>query len=110
MVVAQVASGTQAATVGTLHVLHAPTTLGKTFVLYVDCTALTGTDVVEIGVRDKTLSTSALAVVRTETLAGVQAEPVLMTVPLPSVHGCDFTLRQTAGTGRSYPFSLRSLD
>ncbi len=110
MAVAQVATGAQAATIGTTHTLATPATLGKTFVLFVDVAVMVGGDVLEIYLREKTLAADPLAIVRADLLAGPQVEPVWMSVPLPSVHGCDFQIKQTAGTGRTYDFSLRTLD
>lgn len=109
MALAETNTGTQTATIGTLHTLATPTA-GKTYVLHVDLTNLAAGDVLDIFVQTKVLSTSTLKNMYSCTLAGPQADPYFMSVPIPSVNGVQFQLKQTAGTGRAFPWSVQSLD
>lgn len=109
MPLAETASGTQTAVVGTTHTLATITT-GKTCVLYVDLSALAAGDIVELAALEKVLSTSTAATALVASFSGVQVEPVAVSVPFAAVHSLAFTLRQTVGTGRAFPWSVRSLD
>ena len=109
MSLAQTNSGTQTATIGTTHTLATPTA-GKTYVLFIDLTNMTATDVLDIFLQAKVLSTSTLRNVYSLTIAGVQSDPNFMSIPIPAVNGVQFQIKQTAGTGRSYDWSVVSLD
>ena len=109
MSLAQTTSGTQTATIGTTHTLATPTA-GKTYVLFIDLTNMTATDVLDIFLQAKVLSTSTLRNVYSLTIAGVQSDPNFMSIPIPAVNGVQFQIKQTAGTGRSYDWSVVSLD
>ena len=109
MAVVQQASGTQTATIGTEHTL-ATRTDGKTYVLVVDLNALANGDVVELRVKDMTLAAGTTRTVYKATFAHAQAEPIVHSIPVASAHEFVATLDQTNGTGRAFPWSLRSLD
>jgi len=109
MSLAQTTSGTQTATIGTTHTLATPTA-GKTYVLFIDLTNMTATDVLDVFLQAKVLSTSTLRNVYSLTIAGVQSDPNFMSIPIPAVNGVQFQIKQTAGTGRSYDWSVVSLD
>jgi hypothetical protein len=102
-------SGTQTAIIGTEHTLAASTT-AKTRVLSIDLSALTTGDTVTLRIKAKVLSGGAEAVAYTATYAHGQIEPVVYSIPIPSLHGATFTLQQTAGTGRSFPWTVATLD
>lgn len=103
------ATGTQAATLTTEHTL-ATLTNGKTYVLVVDANALAAGEVLELTAYVKPLSGSTARVAYRGTFVGPLASPVLVSPPVPAVHSVGFTLKQTGGTGRSYDFSIVSLD
>jgi hypothetical protein len=109
MALAQTTSGTQTATIGTTHTLATPTA-GKTYVLMVDLTNLVAGDVLDIFLQGKVLSTSTFKNVYSPTFAGPQSDPYFMSVPVPAVNGVQFQLKQTAGTGRAFDWSVISLD
>ncbi len=110
MAVASIATGTQTCVIGTEHTLNAPTG-GKTYVLYLDLTALVALDLIEIRIYNKTLSSSALSALDIPTVvAGPPAGAAFMSIPIPSVHGCSFTIKQVAGTGRAVPWTVATLD
>lgn len=106
---------TQTATIGTEHTLLTPTT-AKTRVLTVNLRNLVGVDRVEIRVYNKTISTDSLITGTTTHLAylatfsGAIPDPVVQTVPIPVAYGCLFSLKQTAGTGRTFDWHVVTLD
>jgi hypothetical protein len=42
-------------------------------------------------------------------MAGVQSDPLWVSPSFVLMNGWDMTLRQTAGTGRAYPWSIRKV-
>lgn len=104
----EAASGTQAATIGVEHTLDTETTL-STYVLIVDCNAMASGDTVELRAKVKTLGGSTERLAYIETLNDVQSSPVFLSVPIPTAHSVKFTLKQTAGTGRSFDWSVIAL-
>lgn len=101
-------SGTQTATLATEHTLATVTTPG-TYVLAVDARNLAMGDVLELRLYAKVLSTSTAGVAYQVAYAQVQGEPVKLSVPIPITHYVQATLKQTAGTGRSFDWELISL-
>ncbi|MGC5012534.1 hypothetical protein ACLQ2R_17360 [Streptosporangium sp. DT93] len=107
------ASGTQAATVNTEHTL---TTLtgAKTFTLHVDTNAMShgsGTaDELELRIKANVLSAGTERVVYLATFTGAQDVPIKISLPVPVTQTATVTLKQTAGTGRSYPWSVTTPD
>jgi hypothetical protein len=101
-------SGTQAATVGTEHSLAAPTS-AKTRVLIVDLGALLNDEEVELRVKRAVLLSGT---VRTDiyTFRHIQASPIKESQPYVCPQGAEFTLKQTTGTGRSFPWAVITLD
>lgn len=110
MALANVNNGTQSATLDTEHTLGAAVTTGKTCVLVVDCTNMANGDVVVLRAKVKTLTGSTEALAYAVTYAHVQAEPVKISIPVPALYSVKFTLEQTDGTGRSFDWSIVSLD
>lgn len=109
MALAVESSGTQTATVGTEHTLAAPTT-NKTRVLSVDLANLVTGDTVVLRIKAKVLSAGTIRKVYEATYVHAQDEPVIYSVPIPSIHGATFTLHQTAGTGRAFDWAVLTLD
>lgn len=107
------ASGTQTATINTEHTL---TTLTgpKTFTLHVDCSAMShgaGTaDELELRIKTNVLSGGAERVTYIATFVGAQDIPIKISLPVPVPQTATVTLKQTAGTGRSYPWSITTPD
>ena len=100
-------SGSQTATISTEHTLATLAT-GGVFVLAVDISALTGADVVELRVYGKARSSDTERLVHRGTYGpgGPVALPLVMSVPIVSPHHFKATLKQTAGTGRSFPWAI----
>ena len=104
-------SGTQTATIGTEHSLLIDAD-AKVFIFVVNTTNMANADVLELRIKSKVLSTSTIALAFLATFQNVQAEPVKMSVPVAGggfTSGTEFTLKQTAGTGRSYEWAVWSV-
>ena len=107
------ASGTQSATVSTEHTL---TTLTgpKTFTLHVDVNAMshgTGTaDELELRIKTKVLSGGTERVTYYALFVGAQDIPIKISLPVPVPQTATVTLKQTAGTGRSFPWAITTPD
>ncbi len=103
-------SGTQTATISTEHSLH--TNSGaKTFVFIVDTVNMVEGDVLELRVYLMVLSGGTRRVAYLATYAHGQDEPIKISLPVPSpgqTNGFEASLKQTAGTGRSFPWSVVS--
>lgn len=114
MAVTVAASGTQSATVSTEHTLSAQTS-AAVYVLQVNLKNMAAADVVELRIYSKTLTGDTITVGNTGTLlylatvAGVVDAPVLASVPVVAGYAATFTLKQTAGTGRSFTWAVLSL-
>ena len=106
------ASGTQTATVGTEHTLATLTT-NKTFVLVVDTATLTQAatvaDVLELRVYTTVLTAGVSRVAYFASYVSNQAMPQKISIPIPSDISAVFTLKQTAGTGRAFPWKVLSI-
>jgi hypothetical protein len=109
-VVALVGSGTQTATVGTTHDLVSSTQFGI-FQCYWNLTNLAKGDVVRVFVTMKVLGSDTEETV----FEGIYANDlrdscIICSPPFVSQHICTMRLRQTAGTGRSFPWAMYRLD
>ena len=102
------ASGTQAATVTTEHTLATVATEG-TFVLYVDTAAMVLIDEVELRIKTKILSGGTTREFLLETYTHIQGQPIKASIPVNSDQEVVFTLKQTLGTSRSFPWKVVSL-
>lgn len=101
-------SGSQTATIGTEHVL-ATVTSANVLELNVDVAAMTGgatPDVLELRVYGKARTSDTERLIKTYSLVGVQSETLVKCLPDISPHHAKFTLKQTAGTGRAYPWAI----
>ena len=109
MALAVESSGTQTAIINTEHQLAAPTT-NKTRVLRVDLGAMVGGDTVEIRIKTAVLSGGTVREQQNVTYANVVGSPIVESIPISSNQGATFTLKQTTGTGRSFPWAILTLD
>jgi hypothetical protein len=104
-------SGTQAASISTEHTLHTDSD-AKVFVLEVDTAAMVAGDVLELRCYGILLAGGTEHLVFEGTFAHAQSEPIKTSIPFPSpgqTNGFRATLKQTAGTGRSFPWSVVSV-
>ena len=101
------ASGTQTATINTEHVLDTPTTPNATFVLKVDTSAMVNGDVLELRVYDVVLASGAVVQEWKGTYSNIQVNGAKQS-PFVAINqaGAKFTLKQIAGTGRAFPWSV----
>jgi hypothetical protein len=109
MTVAEVTGGTQTATIGTEHTLATSTT-GKTYVLVVDTVNMVNGDELELRLKTKARTGNGSQVAYTAAYANVQATLNKYSVPVPANIELVATLKQTAGTGRNFIWSLLSID
>jgi len=109
MALAIAASGTQSSVIGTEHVLTTLTT-AKTFCLKVDTAAMLNSDVLELRLYDIALAAGTERVAYYVAYAHIQGTPIKISVPVPSNISFKATLKQVAGTARSFPWVVLSLD
>lgn len=102
------ASGTQTATINTEHTLNSPAG-PATYILVVDTTAMVNGDVLELRCKSKAKAAGSAIQFVIGSFSNVQADPLKMSIPVASVDGGAFTLKQTAGTGRAYDWNLYSI-
>ena len=103
------ASGTQAATIGTEHTLSGSFTTEKTYLLYVDTTNLLNGDELELRVKMKAASGGSELLIWAGYYIHSQTDVLKASVPIRSPYSCSFTLKQTVGTGRSFPWVILSV-
>lgn len=99
------ASGTQAATIGTRHSLSAPTGMGV-YTLLVDTVNMASGDTLEISLDTKVDGTTLRTVYATTYTDAQTTEPAKIMMPVNTGYGCSVFIKQTAGTGRSFPWML----
>lgn len=107
------ASGSQAATVTTEHFLSSPNAVG-TYVLNVDLNVMQAGDVVELRVYKMVLTGGTQRVAYLETFQGVQPADALIAISVPignaltDTNALRFSLNQSLGTGRTFPWSVEA--
>lgn len=109
MTVASNQSGSQTATITTEHNLGTAITAAGVYVLVVDANAMANGDVLELRAKTKAKSGSTQHLAYLVTYAHVQAEANKYSVPIPVDTELQFTLKQTAGTGRAFDWNILSL-
>lgn len=116
------ASGTQSATLNTEHTLNGSAfTDSGVYVLMVDTRNMVNGDELELRAYVKTLTGDANGFLAySPTYAQQQGDgaapgssgsgdSVKISVPIPSPYSITFTLKQTAGTGRDFPWRVDTL-
>lgn len=101
-------SGTQTAVITTEHSLATITSAGA-YVLHVDLSNMVNGDVVELVAKTKVTSTSTARQLFRVVYSHAQADPNVQSVPVASPHSVEFLLKQTAGTGPNFDWSVVSL-
>ena len=105
------ASGSQAATVTTEHTLNSPSAAG-TYILCVDTSVLAANDVLELRVYQATLTGGTQRVAYLMIYYGVQPTDDVEKVSIPigndlvEANALKFTLKQTFGTSRTFPWKI----
>ena len=111
MAVSALASGTQTAVIGTEHFLAAAASPG-TFTFHVDTNQLASGDTLELRVYQTVLSGGTPRVAYMQSYSGAQPadDTVKTSVPasneLSVANALRFSLKQTAGSGRSFPWKV----
>src|SRR5262245_3697047 len=102
-----VASGTQTAVINTEHTLYTTASAG-TYVLSVDLTNMQNGDRLELRLKRKVLTASTVKgmYVRTYNHAYSTDEVVVDSVAVICPFGITVTLKQVAGTGRAFEWSV----
>lgn len=111
MAVSAYASGTQTATVTTEHFLSSPNVAG-TYTFHVDTVNMADGDVLELRIYQMVLTAGTQRVVYFTAFYGAQPTDDLIKVSVPvsneltDTNALRFSLKQTFGTGRSYPWKV----
>lgn len=114
MAVTSVASGTQSATVTTEHELAALEAAGV-YVFEVDTVNMVAGDILELRIKRMVLTSGTVRVVYFMPYYGAQATDDLIKMSVPIAHdltdtdSLKFTLKQTFGTSRNFPWKVMSL-
>lgn len=104
-------SGSQTAVIGTEHSLTTGAVAGV-YELLIDTVNMAAGDVVELRIKQRVLTGGTVRVVQYQSYAGAQPTDDLIKVSLPvsndlvEAGAVDFTLKQTAGTGRAFPWKV----
>ncbi len=100
---------TQTAVIGTEHTLGSAITTAKTLILVVDTVNMVNGDILELRVKTKTLTGSTVRQAYKATYRDVQIDKNKYSIPIPSMHSWEASLKQTAGTGRNFDWAYVSL-
>jgi hypothetical protein len=103
-------SGTQTAVISTEHTLNAtnPETTDCVMQFFLDPLAMAQDDDLEIRIKEKVISGGTQRLIFFTTLSDSQSE-AFVTPTLRLKHGWAVTIKQTAGTGRAFPWSIRKV-
>lgn len=104
------ASGSQTASIGTEHTLATIAGPGA-YQVWIDTTAMTATDVVEFRAKAPVLSGGTVVTFFYGMFCGAQPADDVGKISAPfmidsAAGGCLITLKQTIGTGRSFPWKI----
>jgi len=100
--------GTQLTIISTEHTLATVTDAG-TYVLYIDLSPMLLIDELEIRVKMKVGSSGTTREFLLETYTHVPGQPVSASIPVASVNECVFTIKQTAGSVRTFTWEVVEL-
>lgn len=104
-------SGTQTASIGVEHELTTVTVVG-TFTLHVDTINMASGDTLELRIYQMVLTGGTARVAYEQTYSDAQDSDELIKISVPisneltEANALRFTLKQTAGTGRDYPWKV----
>lgn len=103
----EVAAGSQTAVISTEHTLSTQTSFG-TYQLLVDLSNMVNGDVLEVRIKAKARNAASAAVQGfLGKYANAQPFPLVLSIPFPASNWVA-TLKQTAGTGRAFEWSVNS--
>ena len=101
-------NGSQTAVISTEHTLATISTSGS-FALGIDANAMVLGDELVVRVKLKVRSVGTTRLAYEATYTHVQGEPVILSIPVASTNEIVFTIEQTAGTGRAFPWEIWEL-
>jgi hypothetical protein len=102
-------SGSQTAVVGTEQQLGTTISAAGTYVLVVDASSMVNGDVIELRAKTKCKSGGTSRQAYSVTYAHAQTDANKYSVPIPVDVELLFTLKQTAGTARTFDWNILSL-
>src|SRR5258708_7600508 len=111
MSVSAFATGTQAAVITTEHFLSSPNVAGV-FTLHVDTVNMASGDTLELRVYQMVLTAGTQRVAMMQSFTGLQStdDEIKISDPigneLTDANSLRFSLKQTAGTGRNFPWKV----
>ncbi len=113
MAISETDSGTNVLVIGAETTLNTvtPNTTDGVYQLLVDVSNLAAGDVLEIRIKEKAKSGGTQRTIFTSVLSNAQGtdSAAWASPSLILMHGWDMTLKQTAGTGRSFDWSIRAV-
>ena len=109
MAVTVVDSGSQTATLTTWHDVDTIVSTPGVYVFSVDMTNLANGETLDIRVKTNIRSVDAQVVEFQASYSHAQAEPGVKTPPVVVADDATFSIRQTGGTGRAFPWATLSL-
>ena len=109
MAVTVVDSGSQTATLTTWHDVDTIVSTAGVYVFAVDMSNLANGETLDIRVKVNTVSGGTQAVLYQASYSHAQAEPIVQTPPIVVPDDATFSIRQTGGTGRAFPWATLSL-
>ncbi len=109
MAVSEHETGSQTATIDTVHTLNTttPETTDGAFQLVVDVANLARGDRLELTIHEKARSGDTSRQAQKFVLTNEQDDDIFFTPFFIMLHGWDVKLQQTDGTGRVFPWSIR---
>jgi len=105
MALTVVAEGDQVAVIGTEHTLSTQIGAGV-HLLVVDTGAMALGDILELRIKTKVRTGGTSRLAYSVSYSQVQGDPNKYSVPVPSDVELVATLKQTAGTGRTFPWKI----
>lgn len=106
MALVEAQSGSQTAVINTLHTLGSEETADGYYQLLVDVSTLANGDILELTAELKVKTAGTARVCAMAAFRDVQTEAAVFSVPIPNIYGLTFKLKQTAGTGRTFDWSI----
>lgn len=97
---------TSALSIGSETTLGSAETSNRDLILALDLNNLANGDVLEVRIYTKVLSGGTERVAYSRRYKNVQMTKIVYSVPVPADISYKATLKQTAGTGRTFPWSI----
>jgi len=110
MAITESNTGTTTPTVGTTWSdLVANSTADGVYQVWVDCAAMVIGDAMELRVNEKVISAGTARTAFISGLSNAQGQAALVSPALVLMHGWTVSIRQTTGTARAFPWSIRQI-